>query len=54
MQDIGAALEAAIIAEEGGRGEHVSFTGAFVGKLAYDLTGQAWGADFREFTYTPA
>ena len=54
LQDIGPTLDASIISDEGGRGEHASFTGAFVGMVAHDLTGQGWSADFTGFTYTPA
>ena len=53
-QAIGGAVDAAIISDEGGRGEHASFTGAFVGMLAYDLTGQGWTADFLRFDYAPS
>lgn len=48
---IGPRLDASIISDEGGRGEHASFTGAFVGMLAYDLTGQGWHADVTRFDY---
>jgi xylan 1,4-beta-xylosidase len=48
---IGPVLDAALISDEGGRGEHASFTGAFVGVVAYDLTGQAWTADVTRFEY---
>ncbi|MBC2837376.1 glycoside hydrolase family 43 protein [Paragemmobacter straminiformis] len=54
MQAVGPELDARIISDEGGRGEHASFTGAFVGMLAYDLTGQGWSADFTRFDYIPA
>ena len=54
LQDIGPMLDAALISDEGGRGAHASFTGAFVGMLAHDLTGRGWTADFRSFDYTPA
>lgn len=50
---IGPVLDASLISDEGGRGEHASFTGAFVGMLAYDLTGQGWQADFTTFDYFP-
>lgn len=50
---IGPVLDAAIISDEGGRGEHASFTGAFVGMVAFDLTGQACPADFSGFSYEP-
>ncbi len=48
---IGSELDASIISDEGGRGEHASFTGAFVGMVAHDLTGQGWCADFTRFRY---
>ena len=48
---IGASLDAAIVSDEGGRGEHSSFTGAFVGMVAYDMTGQGWQADVTRFDY---
>jgi xylan 1,4-beta-xylosidase len=51
-QPLGAVLDASIISDEGGRGEHASFTGAFVGMFAMDVTGQGWGADFLRFAYT--
>ena len=50
---IGPVLDASIVSDEGGRGEHASFTGAFVGVVAYDLTGQGWTADVRRFDYAP-
>ena len=52
-QAIGPELDASVISDEGGRGEHASFTGAFVGMFAFDITGQARTADFTAFTYTP-
>lgn len=48
---IGAQLDASVISDEGGVGEHGSFTGAFVGMFAMDMTGQGWGADFLRFAY---
>lgn len=53
MQDAGPVLDASLISDEGGRGEHASFTGAFVGMVAHDLTGQGWHADFTRFDYFP-
>ncbi len=53
-QAIGPELNAAVISDEGGRGEHGSFTGAFVGMMAFDITGHAKPADFRSFSYIPA
>jgi xylan 1,4-beta-xylosidase len=50
-QDIGEVLDAGVISDEGGRGEHGSFTGAFAGVFAFDLTGQATPADFERFSY---
>ncbi len=44
-------LDASIVSDEGGRGEHASFTGAFVGMVAYDLPGQGWTADVTQFAY---
>ncbi|SPF77443.1 glycoside hydrolase family 43 protein [Pseudoprimorskyibacter insulae] len=52
-QPIGPALDASVISDEGGRGEHGSFTGAFVGMIAFDITGQGQTADFHHFTYAP-
>ena len=50
---IGSALDASVISDEGGRGEHASFTGAFVGMLALDTSGRAAPADFAHFSYAP-
>ena len=52
-QKIGPVLDAALISDEGGRGEHASFTGAFVGMIAFDLTGQGREARFTRFDYVP-
>jgi xylan 1,4-beta-xylosidase len=52
-QPLGPVLNAAVISDEGGQGEHASFTGAFVGMLAYDLTGQGREARFARFDYVP-
>ncbi len=52
-QPLGPQLDASVISDEGGRGEHASFTGAFVGMVAHDLTGQGWSADFTRFAYVP-
>ncbi|SFR46376.1 xylan 1,4-beta-xylosidase [Yoonia tamlensis] len=49
----GPALNAAVISDEGGRGEHGSFTGAFVGMVAFDQTGQGKEARFTRFDYLP-
>ena len=50
---VGPALDASAISDEGGRGEHGSFTGAFVGMVAFDITGQGREARFARFTYAP-
>lgn len=50
-QPLGPVLDASVISDEGGLGEHSSFTGAFVGMAAYDLTGQGWSAEFTRFSY---
>lgn len=49
----GPALDASVISDEGGRGEHGSFTGAFVGMVAFDITGQGEEAQFTRFNYCP-
>lgn len=49
----GPELDASVISDEGGRGEHASFTGAFVGLFAMDMTGRGWTADVRRFRYGP-
>jgi xylan 1,4-beta-xylosidase len=51
---VGGPLDASLVSDEGGvRGEHGSFTGAFVGMAAFDITGQGAAADFDWFSYTP-
>ncbi len=50
-KNAGPVLDASILSDEGGRGEHADFTGAFVGMAAQDLTGQALAADFDYFEY---
>ncbi len=50
---IGPVLDASVISDEGGRGEHASFTGAFVGMVAYDTSGGAGEAHFTDFSYKP-
>ncbi len=49
----GPELDASVISDEGGRGEHGSFTGAFVGLVAFDTSGRACPADFATFAYLP-
>lgn len=50
---IGPELDASVISDEGGRGEHASFTGAFCGMVAFDITGRAREASFGHFNYAP-
>ena len=50
-QPIGPLLDAGVISDEGGRGEHGSFTGAFAGMLAFDTSGRRSSADFARFVY---
>jgi xylan 1,4-beta-xylosidase len=50
-QSIGPSLDASVLSDEGGRGEHGSFTGCFVGMMAFDISGQVAVADFSEFNY---
>ncbi len=52
-QKLGPVLDASVLSDEGGRGEHASFTGAFVGMLAFDISGMAKHADFSHFNYIP-
>ena len=52
-QALGPKLPAYIISDEGGRGEHASFTGAFVGMLAFDISGHGKEACFNAFSYIP-
>jgi len=53
IQPIGPVLDASVLSDEGGRGEHASFTGAFIGMLAFDTSGMAKPADFLHFDYLP-
>jgi xylan 1,4-beta-xylosidase len=48
---IGPVLDAGVVSDEGGRGEHGSFTGAFAGVFAFDTSGRAKTADFDWFNY---
>ena len=48
---LGPELDASLISDEAGRGEHASFTGAFVGMVAFDVSGMARPADFAYFDY---
>ena len=49
--DIGPTLDASLISDEAGGGEHRSFTGAFIGIFAFDTSGGAIVADFSGFSY---
>jgi xylan 1,4-beta-xylosidase len=51
--DIGPVLDASLISDEAGRGAFGSFTGAFVGMIACDMSGTATPADFAAFAYLP-
>lgn len=51
--DAGPVLDASLISDEAGRGVHGSFTGAFVGMVAFDLSGSGRPADFHHFSYLP-
>ena len=50
---IGDALDASLVSDEGGRGEHGSFTGAFVGMHCMDTSGAGLEARFARFDYLP-
>lgn len=52
-QSVGPVLDASLISDEAGRGAHGSFTGAFIGMLAYDVTSSGRPADFSRFDYVP-
>ncbi|MDO6963254.1 glycoside hydrolase family 43 protein [Rhizobium alvei] len=49
----GPVLDGGVVSDEGGVGEHGSFTGAFVGMFAFDITGSGHPADFESFSYQP-
>jgi len=51
---VGPVLDASVVSDEAGRGAHGSFTGAFVGMLAFDTSGAGCTADFADFAYLPA
>jgi len=53
-KQVGPILDASIVSDEAGRGEHGSFTGAFVGMIAFDTSGTAKAADFDYFLYRSA
>lgn len=50
---VGPVLDAGVVSDEGGRGEHGSFTGAFAGMFCFDISGRAQPADFDRFAYLP-
>jgi xylan 1,4-beta-xylosidase len=50
-REMPARLDYSLLSDEGGRGEHGSFTGAFVGMCCQDLSGQDGPADFDYFEY---
>jgi xylan 1,4-beta-xylosidase len=50
---VGPVLDVSVVSDEAGRGVHGSFTGAFVGMLAFDTSGAACPADFSFFSYQP-
>jgi xylan 1,4-beta-xylosidase len=49
--DVGPPLDASLISDEAGAGEHGSFTGAFIGLAAFDTSGAGKCADFSFFEY---
>ncbi len=49
----GPVLDASVISDEGGRGEHASFTGAFIGMVAFDTSGEGLPATYAHFDYLP-
>ncbi|SFK91589.1 xylan 1,4-beta-xylosidase [Loktanella salsilacus] len=50
---LGPARDAYHVSDEGAQGEHASFTGAFVGMMAFDITGRGEKARFSAFSYAP-
>jgi xylan 1,4-beta-xylosidase len=48
---LGPMLDGGVVSDEGGVGEHGSFTGAFIGMFAYDVSGRGQSADFDHFSY---
>jgi xylan 1,4-beta-xylosidase len=48
---LGPVLDASILSDEAGGGEHRSFTGAFIGMIAFGAAGGEISADFRHFSY---
>jgi xylan 1,4-beta-xylosidase len=52
-QPPGPARDAFHVSDEGAQGEHASFTGAFVGMMAFDITGRGKQARYGAFSYAP-
>jgi xylan 1,4-beta-xylosidase len=52
-QFVGPVLDASVISDEGGRGEHASFTGAFGAMAAFDTSGSGREARYSHFDYRP-
>ena len=50
-REVGPVLDASLLSDEAGAGEHRSFTGAFVGMFAFDTSGRGLAADLRYFEY---
>ena len=48
-REVGPALDASLLSDEAGPGEHGSFTGGFIGLFAFDTSGAAASADFAIF-----
>lgn len=48
---VGPVLDASILSNDAGGGEHRSFTGAFVDMVAFGAAGGEISADFRRFDY---
>ena len=48
---VGPVLDASLLSDEAGGGEHRSFTGAFVGVVAFGASGGEIAGDFRYFDY---
>jgi xylan 1,4-beta-xylosidase len=48
---IGPVLDASLLSDECGEGDHGNFTGAFVGMAAHDVSGLGMPADFSFFSY---
>jgi xylan 1,4-beta-xylosidase len=53
-RDVGPVLDASAISDEAGGGTIGAFTGAFVGMVAFDMSGSACAADFASFDDVPS